>query len=220
MVAAAHRLVGDGIKAILRAAGDIEVACETRSGRESIDLAKSAPADALILDVELTGLSGIEAATQIIRHRPDSRVLILSAFDDERTVVSAIRSGAKAFVLKDVSAEDFVDAVRLVASGGNYLSPQVSDRLLQRIQRGDTHVDSQTRLTDLSPRELQVMRLVAEGKTSKEIATLLGLGLQTIRSYRKTMMKKLDINNVATLTRLALSSGVTRVAKGAAAGDD
>jgi DNA-binding NarL/FixJ family response regulator len=99
--------------------------------------------------------------------------------------------------------------LRTVARGGAYLSPQVSDQLLSRIQRGDLNSDSTPSALDgLSPRELQVLRLVAEGKTSKEIAVVLDLGLQTVRSYRKTMMKKLGVNNVAGLTQLALSSGL------------
>nr|MCU0246645.1 response regulator transcription factor [Bryobacter sp.] len=143
---------------------------------------------------------------------------------DENSVVSAIRSGARAFVLKKASDNDLVDALRTVAKGGSYLSPQVSDKLLTRIQRGD--LDSKPlpgAIDGLSPRELQVLRMVAEGKTSKEIAVLLSLGLQTVRSYRKTMMKKLNVNNVAGLTQLALSAGLTRAAKPesfAAAADD
>ncbi len=101
--------------------------------------------------------------------------------------------------------------LRTVAKGGSYLSPQVSDRLLHRIQRGDLESKQvPTAVEGLSPRELQVLRLVAEGKTSKEIAEMLDLGLQTVRSYRKTMMKKLNVNNVASLTQLALSAGLTR----------
>ncbi len=133
-------------------------------------------------------------------------------YDDEHSVVSAIRSGARAFVLKKASDSDLVDALRTVAKGGSYLSPQVSDRLLSRIQRGDLESKPlPTVLEGLSPRELQVLRMVAEGKTSKEIAVMLDLGLQTIRSYRKTMMKKLNVNNVANLTQLALSAGITRL---------
>ena len=99
-----------------------------------------------------------------------------------------------------------LDALRTVARGGSYLSSQVSDRLLARIQRGDLETRVQSPLEALSPRELQVLRLVAEGKTSKDIAALLDLGLQTVRSYRKTMMKKLGVNNVAGLTQLALAA--------------
>jgi DNA-binding NarL/FixJ family response regulator len=130
-------------------------------------------------------------------------------YDDENSVVSAIRSGARAFVLKKASSTELLDALRTVARGGSYLSSQVSDRLLARIQRGDLDTHDRSPLESLSPRELQVLRLVAEGKTSKDIAVLLDLGLQTVRSYRKTMMKKLGVNNVAGLTQLALAAGLT-----------
>jgi DNA-binding NarL/FixJ family response regulator len=139
-------------------------------------------------------------------------------YDDEHSVVSAIRSGARAFILKRASDTDLVDALRIVARGGSYLSPQVSDRLLSRIQKGD--LDSRpavAALEVLSPRELQVLRMVAEGKTSKEIAVMLDLKEQTVRSYRKTMMKKLGVNNVAGLTQLALSTGLTQLPRGAVA---
>jgi DNA-binding NarL/FixJ family response regulator len=130
-------------------------------------------------------------------------------YDDENSVVSAIRSGARAFVLKKASSAELIDALRTVARGGSYLSSQVSDRLLARIQRGDLETHDRSSLEQLSPRELQVLRLVAEGKTSKDIAVMLDLGLQTVRSYRKTMMKKLGVNNVAGLTQLALAAGLT-----------
>jgi DNA-binding NarL/FixJ family response regulator len=103
----------------------------------------------------------------------------------------------------------------MVAAGGMYLSPQVSDRLLTRIQKGDLESrQTPTLLESLSPREVQVLRLVADGKTSKEIAVMLDLREQTVRSYRKTMMKKLGVNNVAGLTQLALSTGLTQAARG------
>jgi DNA-binding NarL/FixJ family response regulator len=163
------------------------------------------------MDIGLQGLNGVEATTEILRHSSDSKVIILSMYDDEHSVVSAIRSGARAFVLKKASDSDLVDALRTVAKGGFYMSPQVSEKLLVRIQRGDLeHKPVPSMLEGLSPRELQVLRLVAEGKTSKEIAVMLDLGLQTVRSYRKTMMKKLSVNNVASLTQLALSAGITR----------
>jgi len=116
-------------------------------------------------------------------------------------------------VLKKASSSDLLDALRTVARGGSYLSSQVSDRLLTRIQRGDLETRDRTPLELLSPRELQVLRLVAEGKTSKDIAQLLDLGLQTVRSYRKTMMKKLGVNNVAGLTQLALAAGIANWTK-------
>jgi DNA-binding NarL/FixJ family response regulator len=132
-------------------------------------------------------------------------------YDDEQSVVGAIKAGARAFVLKKASDSDLLDALRAVAKGGSYLSPQVSDRLLLRIQKGTIDSNPSSSVLDaLSPREIQVMRLVAEGKTSKEIAVMLDLGLQTVRSYRKTLMKKLGVGNVAGLTQLALATGLTR----------
>jgi DNA-binding NarL/FixJ family response regulator len=132
-------------------------------------------------------------------------------YDDEHSVVSAIRAGARAFILKKASDANLLEALRMVAAGGMYLSPQVSDRLLNRIQTGDMNPRPLPAVLDqLSPRELQVLRMVAEGKTSKEIAVMLDLREQTIRSYRKTMMRKLGVNNVAGLTQLALANGLTQ----------
>jgi DNA-binding NarL/FixJ family response regulator len=162
------------------------------------------------MDIGLPGMNGIEATTEILRHSPQTRVVILSMYDDEGSVLSALRSGAKAFVLKKASSGELIDALRAVARGSSYLSSQVSDRLLTRIQSGDLRIPhSQVPLDVLSPREVQVLRLVAEGKTSKDIAVLLDLGLQTVRSYRKTLMKKLGVNNVAGLTQMALAAGLT-----------
>jgi DNA-binding NarL/FixJ family response regulator len=140
---------------------------------------------------------------------PGIKVIILSMFDDGNSVIGAIRSGARAFVLNRASSNELLDAIRAVARGGSYLSSQVSDRLLTRIQRGDLDTREHSPLESLSARELQVLRLVAEGKTSKDIAVLLDLGLETVRGYRKTMMKKLGVNDVAGLTQLALASGLT-----------
>lgn len=206
-----HKILRDGIKAILRADGDFVVVGETDNGTDAVQFCKKLNPDVVVMDIGLQGLNGVEATTEILRHSPDAKVIILSMYDDEHSVVSAIRSGARAFVLKKASDGDLVDALRTVAKGGFYMSPQVSEKLLVRIQRGDMESKPVPAMLDgLSPRELQVLRLVAEGKTSKEIAVMLDLGLQTVRSYRKTMMKKLSVNNVASLTQLALSAGITR----------
>ncbi len=200
-----HKIMRDGIKAILRHSEDFQVIAEAENGTEAVQICKNQRPDIILMDIGLPGLNGIETTTEILRHCPEVKIIVLSMYDDEHSVVSAIRSGARAFVLKKASDNDLLDALRTVAKGGSYLS------LLQRIQRGD--LESKTpafALGDLSPRELQVLRLVAEGKTSKEIAVMLDLGLQTVRSYRKTMMKKLGVNNVAGLTQVALAAGITR----------
>src|SRR5579871_6858254 len=212
-----HKIMRDGIRAILERADDFRVVGEAETGTAAVQFVKQAPPDLVLMDIGLPGLNGVETTAEILRHHADCKVVILSMYDDENSVVSAIRSGARAFILKKASDNDLLEALRMVAAGGMYLSPQVSDRLLTRIQKGD--LESRQRapvLEALSPREVQVLRLVAEGKTSKEIAVLLDLREQTVRSYRKTMMKKLKVNNVAGLTQLALSTGLTQLTRNAA----
>jgi NarL family two-component system response regulator LiaR len=209
-----HKIMRDGIRAILQHSGEFEVVGEAENGTDAVRVAKKTRPDIVLMDIGLPGLNGIEATAELLRYCPETKVIVLSMYDDEHSVVSAIRSGARAFVLKKASDSDLLDALRTVGKGGSYLSPQVSDRLLARIQRGDLESKSlPAALEGLSPRELQVMRLVAEGKTSKEIACVLDLGLQTVRSYRKTMMKKLGVSNVAGLTQLALAAGLTHFPK-------
>jgi two-component system response regulator DegU len=197
-----HQLMRDGIRAILERDSEFRVVGEAESGADAVQLCKKTHPELVIMDIDLPGMNGIEATAEILRHCPRTRVLIVSIYDDENAVVNAIRSGARAFVLKRNSSDDLIDALRAVALGGSYLSSQVSARLLDRIQSGELQLrTSQAPLQKLSPREQQVLRLIADGKTSKDIAVLLELGEQTVRSYRKTLMKKLGVNNVAGLTQ-------------------
>jgi DNA-binding NarL/FixJ family response regulator len=215
-----HKIMRDGIKAILGRDEEFRVVGEAENGTDAVQFVKRSRPDLVLMDIGLPGLNGVETTVEILRHHPDCKIVILSMYDDENSVVSAIRSGARAFILKKASDNDLLEALRMVARGGAYLSPQVSDRLLTRIQKGDLESkQASSALENLSPRELQVLRLVAEGKTSKEIAVMLDLREQTVRSYRKTMMKKLGVNNVAGLTQLALATGLTQISRGRAAHD-
>jgi DNA-binding NarL/FixJ family response regulator len=211
-----HKIMRDGIKAILMRADDFRVVGEAENGTDAVQFVKLRKPHMVLMDIGMpNGLNGVETTTEVLRAHPECKVVILSMFDDENSVVSAIRSGARAFILKRASDADLLEALRMVAAGGMYLSPQVSDRLLHRIQKGDLESrPAHSALDALSPREVQVLRLVADGKSSKEVAVLLDLKEQTVRSYRKTMMKKLGVNNVAGLTQLALSTGLTSLAKG------
>jgi DNA-binding NarL/FixJ family response regulator len=209
-----HKIMRDGIRAILTRGEEFRVVGDAENGPDAVQCVKRLRPDLVLMDIGLPGLSGVETTAEILRHYPDCKVVILSMYDDENSVMSAIRSGARAFVLKKASDADLLEALRMVARGGAYLSPQVSDRLLSRIQKGDLESHRTAPVLEvLSPRELQVLRMVAEGKTSKEIAVTLDLREQTVRSYRKTMMKKLGVNNVAGLTQLALSTGLTQLSR-------
>ena len=207
-----HKIMRDGIRAILSRSTEFEIAGEAESGPEGLQFAKRLRPDIVLMDIGLPGLNGVETTTEILRSHPECRIVILSMYDDENSVLGAMRAGARGFILKKASDLDLVGALRMVATGGIYVSPQVSDRLLERIQKGNLEVLSvPSALATLSPRELQVLRLVAEGNSSKEIATVLALSEQTVRSYRKTLMRKLHVNNAVTLTQLAYSAGLTPV---------
>jgi len=207
-----HKIMRDGIRAILSRSPEFEVAGEAESGPEALQLARRVRPEMVLMDIGLPGLNGVETTIEILRSVPECKIVILSMYDDENSVLGAMRAGARGFILKKASDLDLVGALRMVATGGIYVSPQVSDRLLERIQKGNLDVQTApSALAALSPRELQVLRLVAEGKSSKEIATVLALSEQTVRSYRKTLMRKLHVNNAVTLTQLAYSSGLTQV---------
>jgi DNA-binding NarL/FixJ family response regulator len=153
-----HKIMRDGIKAILERDPEFRVVGEAETGSDALLFVKNHKPELVLMDIGL-------------RHHPECKVVILSMYDDENSVVGAVRSGARGFVLKKVSDHDLLEALRVVARGGAYLSPQVSDRLLTRIQKGDLQAKEAPALLEcLSPREVQVLRMVAEGKTSKEIA--------------------------------------------------
>ena len=206
-----HLVVRQSIRAILERGDEFRVAGEVENGAEAIQFCRKTPPSLVLMDVSMPGLNGIEATTEIVRHCPNTKVVVLSGYDDEVSVMNAIKAGARGYILKRASILDMLEGIRTVARGGSYLSPQVSDRLVRRIQTGNTTPSNSPILQGLSPREVQVLRLVAEGKSSKEIAGVLSLELETVRSYRKTMMKKLGVNNAATLTKVAVQAGLTPV---------
>jgi DNA-binding NarL/FixJ family response regulator len=207
-----HKILRDGIRAILDRSTDFDVVGEAENGSDALQLAKRLRPELVLMDLGLPGLNGVESTTEILRSLPEAKVVVLSMYDDDNSVLGAIRAGARGFLLKKASEIDLVGALRMVAAGGMYMSPQVSDRLLHRIQKGNLEAQqTPPPLSGLSPREIQVLRLIAEGKSSKEIATLLDLSEQTIRSYRKSLMRKLRVNNAVTLTQLAYSTGLTQV---------
>jgi len=209
-----HRLVRDGIRGIIERGAEFRVVGEAGSGAEAVALCKKTQPHIAVMDIGLPGMNGIEATRELQRQCPAVKVIILTMYDDESSIVGAIRGGARGYVLKRASAAELVDALRTVAGGGTYLGSGVSDRLLTRVRSGDLEVRKGSPLDSLSERELQVMRMVAEGKSNKDISGLLGLGEQTIRSYRKTMMKKLHVSNAAGVTRLALAFGLMERGEG------
>ena len=203
-----HQVLRDAIKEILMRHEEFQVVGEAGSGPDAVDICRHTDPELVVMDIGLPGMNGIEATGELARHCPHTRVLMLSMFDDEESVMAAVRSGARGFVLKKACATELVDAMRTVVRGGTYFSAQVSDRLLSGVQAGKLRPQTRPGRDSLSPREQQVLRLTADGKSNKEVATLLHLEVHTVRSYRKSLMAKLGASNVAQLIQVAAAAGL------------
>lgn len=208
-----HEMLRDVIKEILLRHPEFQVVGEASSGADAIPVCREKDPDLVVMDISLPGMNGIETTGELARRCPRTRVLMLSMHDDEDLVMAAVRAGARGFVLKKACATELVDAMRTVAKGGTYFGAQVSDRLFAGVQLGRSRPLGRKAHAPLSPREQQVLRLTVDGKSNKEVATLLNLEVHTVRSYRKTMMAKLGASNVAELIQVAAASGLIERAK-------
>lgn len=197
-----HALVRDGLRAVLAREPDIQVVGEADDGREALRLAASAKPDVAVLDLSMPLLNGLDAARQLARDRR-SRTILVTMHADERYVLDALRAGVHGYVLKKQAAADLVRAIREVAAGRVYLSPGVGATVAEAIRTG-----AAPREERLTPREREVLQLVAEGKTTKEIAAILNVSVKTADAHRTRLMQRLDIHDVAGLTRYAIRTGL------------
>jgi two-component system, NarL family, response regulator NreC len=198
-----HAVVRQGFKMILDAQPDMEIVGEAANGREVIALAGEVHPDVVIMDVAMPELNGIEATRRLAEVSPHARVLALSMHKDSVYVREVLRAGARGYVLKESGAGDLVNAVRAVASGEGYLSPAVSNAVLDDYRR---HVTNPIDL--LTSREREVLQMLAEGKTNKEIAAVLNLSVYTIDAHRGRVMEKLNIHSINELVRFAVRNGL------------
>jgi DNA-binding NarL/FixJ family response regulator len=205
LIAEDHQLLREGIRSLLRGEADIEVVAEASDGLEALQRAAEVGPDLVVMDAGLPGLSGIEATRRLRDSRPELPVLVLSMHDDPQTVDQALHAGARGYVLKGLGVADLCQAIRAVHRGEFYLSPQLAERTLQGYlsPRGQS-------VDPLSPREREVLQLIAEGYTSPQIAERLGLSRRTVENHRTNLMSKLGIRTVAGLVRYALREGIVR----------
>jgi DNA-binding NarL/FixJ family response regulator len=198
-----HAVVRQGFKMILAAQADMEILGEAANGREAVELAEKLRPDIVVMDVAMPELNGIEAARRLGQSVPHARVLALSMHKDSVYVREILRAGARGYLLKDSPATDLVAAVRAVASGEGYLSPAVSNAVLDDYRR---HVTNPIDL--LSSREREVLQMLAEGKTNKEIAGVLNLSVYTVDAHRGRIMEKLNLHSINELVRFAVRNGL------------
>jgi DNA-binding NarL/FixJ family response regulator len=198
-----HAVVRQGFKMILATQPDMEIVGEAGNGREALDLAGQLQPDVIVMDVAMPELNGIEATRRVADLSPRSRVLALSMHKDSVYVREILRAGARGYLLKDAISSDLLAAVRAIARGEGYLSPGVSDAVLNDYRR---HVTDPIDL--LSSREREVLQMIAEGKTNKEIATVLNLSVYTVDAHRGRIMEKLNVHSVTDLVRFAVRAGL------------
>lgn len=194
-----HRLLREGVRALLAADPDIEVVAEASTGREAVEAAVRLEVDLMLMDVRMPDMDGIEATACLREQRPQTSVIMLSLFDEPALVERALGAGARGYVLKGAGVDCLQDAIDVVRRGGVYLSPGLPRQaLIGRRQRASSV---------LTERELEVLALIAKGYTNREIARELGLSPKTVDNHRTHIMEKLDIHNTAGLVRYALAKG-------------
>ncbi len=198
-----HAVVRQGFRMILAEQPDMDIVGEAGNGREAVELAESLKPDIVVMDVSMPELNGIEATRRLADTAPRPRVLARSMHKDSVYVREILRAGARGYLLKDSGAADLVSAVRAVASGEGYLSPAVSNAVLDDYRR---HVTNPIDL--LTSREREVLQMLAEGKTNKEIAAILNLSVYTVDAHRGRIMEKLNLHSINELVRFAVRNGL------------
>lgn len=205
LIAEDHQLMREGLRALLTSIEDMRVIAEADDGQDAVARALDLGPDVVLMDVGLPGLNGIDATQRLATQRPDIRVLIVTMHDDAQTVDRALRAGARGFVLKGGGVDTLSDAIRTVAKGDVFLDPKIAQYVLQGYLRSDDNEVS----IPLTPREREILQLIAEGNTSREIAERLGVKTKTIQNYRAQIMDKLDVRTTAGLVRTAMKLGLT-----------
>ena len=197
-----HHIVRQGLRALLEHEG-FAVVGEAENGRDAVKLAQTHRPDVVVLDLKMPTLNGLDAGREILQNRHATAAILLTMHTEEHQIAMALRAGIRGYLLKTQAAEDLVHAIREVIRGEIYLSPGVSRIVVDGYLSGERPAGD-----PLAPRERQVLQLVAEGKTSKEIAVLLGLTVKTAESYRARLMEKLDVHETAGLVRYAIRHGL------------
>jgi len=205
-----HRIVRDGLRALIENQPDMEVIGEADNGRDALRLAEESSPDLVVMDLSMPGLNGIETTRRIVSEVKGARVVVLSMHSDKRFVHEALRAGAAGYLLKDSAFEELAQAVATVMRGQSYLSPAIAGIVVDAWARDARQEGAETRSV-LTPREREVLQLLAEGRNTKQIAAALRVSVKTVETHRQHVMEKLGLRSVAELTKYAIREGLTTI---------
>jgi two-component system response regulator NreC len=206
-----HTLFRQGIRTLLSADPDLEVVGEAANAFDSVTESRQLRPDIVLMDIGMAGMSSFEATRQIRKERPETKVIFLSMYDDEDYLSECVEIGASGFVLKDSPADQLITAIREVHRGGTYLSPRLLTRLVDGFRLQGNNAIRQPRFGTLTKREREILKMLAEGKSVKEIATGFDLSVKTVEAHKFNLMRKLDIHNKAHLVQYAIQKKIIRL---------
>src|SRR5215831_15376132 len=203
-----HTVVRQGLRALLASEEDIEVIGEAENGRQAVMLARKTPPDVVVMDIAMPLLNGLEATRQILKIVPTARVLVLTSYGDDECVEQMMQAGASGYLIKQTAANDLLKAIREVQRGNAFFSPAIAKRLRDQCRVAFTSGQPPRKASELTSREAEVLQLIAEGFSNKQIAGELCISIKTVEKHRQQVMNKLNIHDVAGLTRYAISKGM------------
>jgi DNA-binding NarL/FixJ family response regulator len=204
-----HTVVRQGLRVLLMAEGDIDIVGEAENGRQAIQLVKKLLPDVAVIDIAMPVLNGLEATRQITRSVPSTKVLILSSYSDDEYVQQLTEAGAAGYLVKQTAANDLLKAIREAHKGNAFFSPAIAKRLRDQCRQAFVSGQPVKKRTDyLTTREAEVLQLIAEGRANKQIAAELCISIKTVEKHRQQVMNKLNIHDVAGLTRHAIAKGI------------
>ena len=211
LVADDHPVVRDGLVAMLSTQVDFQVVGASSTGAETVDLAASLQPDVILLDLEMPEMDGVEALRKIRSNKTDAKVIVFTAFDTDERILNAVRAGARGYLLKGAPREDIFRAIRVVNEGGSLLEPVVATKLMQQVVEAGKSDRDPGLVEPLTPREEEVLQLLAQGKTNKEIASELVVTERTVKFHVSSILRKMDRGNRTEAVRLAVELGLVKI---------
>jgi len=206
-----HTLVRDGIRALLALVADIRIVGEAANGKEALEKVKELAPDVVLMDLAMPIMSGLEATRRIRKRFPGTKVLALTQYEDREYIIPTIEAGARGFISKTAAFSELASAIQAVYQGGSFLSPMAAAAVVEECQQKVTIEGEKDSYQHLTDREREMLKLVAEGYTAKEIADMLVISLRTVETHKTNLMKKLNIHNKADLIRFAIRKGIITV---------